>query len=102
MKRMVCLYALLCIFSLMIVLAQYNSNKSVPENFDIKIAKSPVNTYVLRSDGEKLKLYKSDKIIKTYDITPSSLPLTDQDNLKSGIILENYDDVLKIIEDFDG
>lgn len=102
MKRIVLIYALLCIFTLMIVLTQYNFNSNVLPDNEVKILRNSSSDYVLRSENNKLQLYKANKKIKSFDISPAHLPLTDQDNLRSGIILESYDDVLKIIEDFDG
>lgn len=64
----------------------------------------PVNTnYILISINNSVRLYRDDKLIQIYDnIKPSSLPLTDQDNLRSGIKLNSMNEVAALIEDFDG
>lgn len=61
------------------------------------------NHYLLIEENDAVNLYYGDVLVKTYkDIIVDALPITDRDNIKSGIILKNYDDVLSIIEDFDG
>lgn len=102
MRKFTNWFAIVCIFIIMIVLAQFCCPKQSVQTDNIKINSSADNSYILKSESGILKLYKSNKLIKTYNISDSSLPLTDRDNLKSGIKLKNYEDVLKIIEDFDG
>lgn len=58
--------------------------------------------YVLKSEEKTLKLYKNNNLIETYNINPQILPLTDQDNLRTGIILYSMNEVRELLEDFDG
>lgn len=60
-------------------------------------------SYVLKSVNNVVGLYKNEQLIKVYEnISVNNLPLTDKDNLLSGIKLNSLDDVTAIIEDLDG
>lgn len=96
------LYAFVCLFAFLALLIQYNYTENKPNNHTQTAEKNNSSSYILKSEDNTLKLYKSNKVIKSYNISPSSLPLTDQDNLRTGIVLDTYEDVLSIIEDFDG
>ncbi len=101
MKRIYTLFALICLCALFLTLTNYyRENKE-------KIAKTEPeqksDTYLLISEDETVRLYYGKVLLKTYNnIVLSALPPIDRDNLKSGMILENYEDVQSLIEDFDG
>ena len=68
-----------------------------------KIDKPLNNNYTLISIDGRVSLYRDNELIQIYDnINPNSLPLQDQDNLKSGIKLQSLEEATQIIEDFDG
>ena len=84
---------------LVTVTVHYNGKLNAPKPITNEIPEK----YVLITENDIVRLYYGEKLIKEYpNIVPSALPLMDQDNLKSGIIFENYTEVSKIIEDFDG
>lgn len=86
------LFAVLCLFLLAVVLFDYYTDKT---------QKTTDEFYVLKSVNEVLTLYKGEKLVRCYDVDTNILPLTDQDNLKSGIVLPDLEAVSQIIEDFD-
>ena len=88
-------FAVLICFSICSVLLDHYT-----ENI-LKTKNDNTSYYVLKSENDVLTLYKGKKFVRCYDFNTTDLPLTDQDNLKSGIILENMDDVMATIEDFD-
>ncbi len=95
MRKKYTLFALLVLMTFSLLLIRYyTEGKTVKQNEEIKY------TLIYQNDG--VSLYHGERYVRSYDITVSALPLTDQDNLKSGIILENMDEVNRIIEDFDG
>ncbi len=60
-------------------------------------------TYILKSVNNVVGLYKNEELINVYEnISINTLPLTDKDNLLSGIKLNSLDEVTAIIEDLDG
>lgn len=59
--------------------------------------------YTLININGTVRLYRDEILIEIYDnINPNSLPLTDQDNLRSGIRLNSVAEAQQLIEDFDG
>ncbi len=99
MKRIYTLFALITLCAVFLTVTNYlrgqAANKQSPAPQE--------SNYVLIAESSGVNLYFGDVLVKTYDgIEPDVLPPTDRDNLKSGIILKNYDEVLSIIEDFDG
>ncbi len=101
MKRIIVAYFLVCSVILASLIIKIDYGKNNQTEITKATPKDTKQEYILKSDGNTVKLYKAGKYIKTYNISPSSLPLTDQDNLRSGIILEDYSAVLSLIEDFD-
>lgn len=87
------LFAVLCLFLLAVVLFDYYHDKTQNTTDEY---------YVLKSVDDVLTLYKGERFVRCYDVDTNVLPLTDQDNLKSGIILPDMAAVTQIIEDFDG
>lgn len=99
MKRIYTLFALIVLCAVFLTVTNYL--KGQVENKQTVTPKE--STYILISEGDLVNLYYGDILIKSYDdIEPDVLPPTDRDNLRSGIILKNYDEVLSLIEDFDG
>ncbi len=101
MKKIYTLFALIALCALFLTLSNYYRDYS--ENSAITNPSMQKDTFLLISENETVKLYQGEILLKTYEnIVPSVLPAIDRDNLKSGIILESYEDVLSLIEDFDG
>ncbi len=99
MKRIYILFALISICAVFLTVTNYLRGQA-PDNQSSSPRES---NYVLIAESNGVNLYFGDVLIKTYEgIVPEVLPPTDRDNLKSGIVLKNYDEVLSIIEDFDG
>ena len=100
MRKLYIIYSLVCVLLILLTTKNYFKDKTFERENAQQI---PQKRYILISEGENVRLYFGEQLIREYpDIAPSSLPLMDQDNLKSGMIFENYTDVSKIIEDFDG
>ena len=100
MKRIYILFSLIVICALFITITNFYKSQ-----YDNKTVSPPSqrSKYVLIEQNNSVNLYYGDVFVKTYEeITVDALPPTDRDNIRSGIVLENYDDVLSIIEDFDG
>lgn len=95
------IFALICLFTLLLLLAFYYNNK---EKDSQHIPQEPISqTYTLIFENGTVNLYKNNQLLKRYEnISFDSLPLTDRDNLSSGINLKTMEDVMQIIEDFDG
>ena len=99
MKRNFILFALISICAVFLTVTNYLRGQ-IPEK---QMSAPQESNYILIAESNGVNLYFGDVLIKTYEeIVPEVLPPTDRDNLKSGIILKNYDEVLSIIEDFDG
>lgn len=64
-----------------------------PENNEI-VLKSYNNTVALYENGVKKEVYEQ--------IVLNSLPRKDVEDLEKGIIITNKDELLRILEDFDG
>ncbi len=88
-------FAIVVCLSLCAVLIDYYS-KTITDTKN-----NTADYYILKSENDILALYKGKTFIRNYDLNTSTLPLTDQDNLKSGIFLEDMSAVISTIEDFD-
>ncbi len=95
-------FSILCITALATLLVIYSAENKLIQNDvpDTSVTQTTQPEYILKSENNKISLYQDGNFIKSYDISPVSLPLTDQDNLRSGIKLKTYSDVISIIEDF--
>ncbi len=100
MRKIYTIFALICLCAIFLTLTNYYKDYS--NNYSTKQPDITMETYVLKSNGESVNLYFGDSIIKTYQIPVSTLPETDRDNLKTGIVINSYEDALSLIEDFDG
>ncbi|MBE6805803.1 MAG: hypothetical protein E7526_04720 [Ruminococcaceae bacterium] len=99
MKRIYSIFALIAVCAVFLTISNYFRDKAVEKS---STPPKPQN-YLLIAEQETVNLYYGDILLKTYDgIVADSLPATDRDNLKSGIILKSYDEVMSIVEDFDG
>lgn len=67
-------------------------------------SKNIENQYLIKSYKNTVALYKNGEIIETYDgsIVLNSLPESDIKKFNNGIEIENYEDVYKMLEDYDG
>ncbi len=99
MKRKYTLFALIVLFVLLILFYRFYKEKITER----ETQKNLNNNYVLININGSVQLYRDDILIQIYDnINPNSLPLTDQDNLRSGIKLKSIEEAQQLIEDFDG
>ena len=61
------------------------------------------DNYTLINIDGSVRLYREETLIQIFDnVNPFSLPLQDQDNLRSGIKVKSINEALQLIEDFDG
>ena len=61
------------------------------------------NNYTLINIDGSVRLYRNETLIQIFDtVNPYSLPLQDQDNLKTGIKIKSVEEAMQLIEDFDG
>lgn len=68
-----------------------------------KIDERVTNNYTLISINGVVQLFRDDILIQIYDnINVNTLPLQDQDNLKSGIKVDSIENATALVEDFDG
>lgn len=99
MSKKYTIFSLIVLIVLLILFYRIYSEK-INERENQKIIN---NNYTLININGSVRLYRDDILIQIYDnINPNSLPLTDQDNLKSGIKLESISEAQQLIEDFDG
>ena len=99
MKKKYTIFALVVLFVLLILIYRFFKEKMNEADIDRTIN----NNYTLISINGSVRLYRDDILIQIYDnINPGSLPLSDQDNLKSGIKLKSVSEAQQLIEDFDG
>lgn len=58
---------------------------------------------ILKEDGGQVKLFRNGNVIAIYDdIVIDILPKKDREALKKGIEIKNEEELLSIIEDYDG
>ena len=99
MSRKYTLFALIVLFVLLILFYRFFKEKINESNLN----KAINNNYTLISINGSVRLYRDDILIQIYDnVNPNALPLTDQDNLRSGIKLKSVAEAQQLIEDFDG
>ncbi len=99
MRRKYTIFALIVLFTLLILIYRFYTEKI---NEAEKKERITDNYTLINIDG-KVHLYRDDIIIQIYDtVNPYSLPLQDQDNLKSGIKVKSVEEAAQLIEDFDG
>lgn len=61
------------------------------------------NEYLLRYENGMVSLYENGNLKETFDdINYDVLPFADRETLKTGIIKSSYDEILSLVEDFDG
>ena len=100
MKKIYILFSLIGLCAIFMTITNFFNSQANNKTLAIPPEQ---NHYLLIEENDAVNLYYGDVLVKTYkDIIVDALPITDRDNIKSGIILKNYDDVLSIIEDFDG
>ncbi len=99
MRRKYTIFALIVLFVLLILIYRFYTEKLE----DARITKPATDNYTLINIGGRVHLYRDDILIQIYDnVNPFSLPLQDQDNLKSGIKIKSIEEAAQLIEDFDG
>ena len=61
------------------------------------------NEYVLRYQDGAVSLFENGDLKETFHhINYDVLPFADRESLKTGIIKSSYDEILSLVEDFDG
>ncbi len=71
--------------------------------FNNNVTQQSDNTLVLKENNGQVVLFKGTEIITVYDtIIVDVLPDSDKEALKKGITIENEEQLLSIIEDYDG
>lgn len=96
------IFALICLCTLLILFTFYYNDKN-KSNQNNNTPNENEYVYTLISEDGTVNLYKGTEFVKNYsNIIVTDLPLTDRDNLISGIKLKTMDEVMRIIEDFDG
>lgn len=99
MRRKYTIFALISLFLLLILVYRFYSEKINNAHLNREIN----NNYTLINIDGSVRLYRDDTLIQIFDtVNPYSLPLQDQDNLKSGIKLKSVEEAIQLIEDFDG
>ena len=59
--------------------------------------------YVLRYENGQVSLFTDGKISQSFDgISFDTLPYADRQSLKEGIKMTSYEEILNLVEDFDG
>ena len=96
------IFALICLFALLLLFTYFYKDKKQNENDITKLNQNSAD-YMLIYENGTVNLYKNNELIRNYEsIEVAELPLTDRDNLSSGIKIKTIDEVRQIIEDFDG
>ncbi len=99
MRKKYTIFALIVLFTLLILIYRFYTEKIKEAENKERIT----DNYTLININGIVHLYRDDIIIQIYDnINPNSLPLQDQDNLKSGIKVNSVEEAAQLIEDFDG
>lgn len=100
MRKEYTFFSFICFILIGLTVFSYYLGKNYKENTTVPEIKT---AYVMKLEDGSVNLYLGNVFIETInEIDPHNLPLTDIDNLKSGIILNSYDEVQSLIEDFDG
>lgn len=99
MKRKYTIFALICLIFLLILIYRFYSEKIN----NAHIIREMNDNYTLINIDGSVRLYRDETLIQIFDtVNPYSLPLQDQDNLKSGIKIKSVEEAMQLIEDFDG
>ena len=69
------------------------------------VTSAVITGYMIKGNSNSLNVYEiydngHYKIIDTLDVSPSTLPKTDSEKLKKGIVTESYEQMCHIIEDY--
>ena len=69
----------------------------------INHSKDNYSNPILKEDGGQVKLFRNGNVVAIYDdIVIDILPPNDREALKKGIEIKNEEELLSIIEDYDG
>ncbi|MEE0839004.1 MAG: BofC C-terminal domain-containing protein [Acutalibacteraceae bacterium] len=69
----------------------------------INHSKDNYSNPILKEDGGQVKLFRNGNVVAIYDdIVIDILPPDDREALKKGIEIKNEEELLSIIEDYDG
>ena len=99
MRRKYTVFALICLFILLILVYRFYSEKINNAHLNREMN----DNYTLINIDGSVRLYREETLIQIFDnVNPFSLPLQDQDNLRSGIKVKSINEALQLIEDFDG
>ena len=99
MRRKYTIFSLICLFVLLILIYRFYSEKINNAHINRQID----DNYTLINVDGSVRLYRNETLIQIFDtVNPYSLPLQDQDNLRSGIKIKSVEEAVQLIEDFDG
>ena len=63
----------------------------------------PLREYILRYENGQVSLFENGKLSESFEeITFDELPFVDRESLKNGIKKSSYEEILSLVEDFDG
>lgn len=63
----------------------------------------PSNEYILRYENGQVSLFENGKLSESFEgISFDELPFVDRESLKDGIKKSSYEEILSLVEDFDG
>lgn len=86
-------------------ISQTHPFMKIPQTSTKKSDSNITHGYIVKNDNGYITVYvdngeQTPVIYKKYDIAVSTLPLTDREELETGIKKETLSDVLELIEDF--
>ena len=94
MKKKLLILTILALITFTVIIAAIYRNN---------VTEQPDNTLVLKENNGQVVLFKGTEIITVYDtVIVDVLPDSDKEALKKGITIENEEQLLSIIEDYDG
>jgi hypothetical protein len=94
MKKKLLILTFAVLITLTFIIASLFNN-NVPQQSD--------DTLVLKENNGQVVLFEGTKVLRVYDtIIIDVLPDSDKEALKRGITIENEEQLLSIIEDYDG
>lgn len=94
MKKKLLILTILALITFTVIIASIYRNN---------VTEQPDNTLVLKENNGQVVLFKGTEIITVYDtVIVDVLPDSDREALKKGIPIENEEQLLSIIEDYDG
>ena len=64
---------------------------------------APTDEYILRYENGRVSLFENGQFSESFEgINFDELPFVDRESLKAGIKMSSYEEILSMVEDFDG